>query len=51
MKIIIVGILKSLFSESLLKTILAALGDHLVKSSKNQLDDKIWAKVKEKLLV
>ncbi len=49
MKVLIVGILKSLLSESLLKTILAALGDHLVASSKNKLDDKIWAKVKEKL--
>lgn len=50
MKSIIIGLLKKLFNEDTLKAILVALGDQLVKSSKNELDDKIWAKVKEKLV-
>ena len=43
------GILKSLFTEKMIKSIVIALGGYLVKSSKNKLDDILWAKV-EKVL-
>jgi hypothetical protein len=49
MKSMIVGILKSFLSEDIIKAIVVALGDYLVAKSSNQLDDKLWAKVKEKL--
>tara|TARA_R110002020_G_scaffold110582_6_gene255371 strand:+ start:865 stop:1020 length:156 start_codon:yes stop_codon:yes gene_type:complete len=40
------GILKSFMTEKVLKAIMITLGDYLVKSSKNKLDDVLWAKVK-----
>ena len=40
------GILKSLVTEKVLKSVLVVLGDYLVKSSKNKLDDVLWEKVK-----
>ncbi len=49
MKILLIGILKKLFSESILKAIVVALGDHLVHSSKNKLDNIVWDKVKNRL--
>jgi hypothetical protein len=49
MKSMIVSILKSLVSEDVLKAIVVALGDYLVLKSSNDLDDKLWAKVKTKL--
>ena len=49
MKSMIVSILKSLVSEDVLKAIVIALGDYLVAKSSNELDDKLWAKVKNKL--
>ena len=49
MKKMIIGILKSMFSENVLKAIVLALGDHLVASSKNKLDDAIWSKVRNRL--
>ena len=49
MKVIIIGFLKSLISESMLKAIVVAFGDHLVKSSKNKLDDAVWSKVRNRL--
>ena len=49
MKSQIVSILKSFLSEDIIKAIVVALGDYLVAKSSNQLDDKLWAKVKEKL--
>ena len=39
-------IIKSIMTESVLKSIMIVLGDYLVKSSKNSLDDALWAKVK-----
>ena len=50
MKSMIVGILKSILSEDLLKAILVALGDYLVAKSSNKLDDALWSKVKDKLV-
>jgi hypothetical protein len=49
MKSMIIGMLKGLFSEDIIKAIVVALGDYLVAKSSNDLDDKLWAKVKTKL--
>ena len=50
MKPILIKILKSLFSEDVIKAIVVALGDHLVAKSSNKLDDALWSKVKDKLV-
>ena len=42
--------LKKKLSEKAVKTIVIGLGDMLVKSTKNDLDDKLWEKVKKVLL-
>ena len=49
MQVIVIKLLKSFFTEKILKAIVVALGDYLVESSKNKLDDALWAKVKGKL--
>ena len=41
---------KTFLTEAMLKKVLVALGNYLVASSKNKLDDKLWAQVK-KILV
>ena len=43
-------LLKTLFTEKMIKKLLMTLGDYLVKSSKNKLDDVVWMNVKRKLL-
>ena len=43
-------LLKTLFTEKMLKKLIMILGDYLVKSSENKLDDKVWGMVKKKLL-
>ena len=45
----IISILKSFLSEDIIKAVVIALGDYLVLKSSNELDNKLWAKVKEKL--
>lgn len=40
---------KGILSEKLMKKVVIALGDLLVKSTKNKLDDKLWAKLKKTL--
>ena len=40
---------KGLLPERLIKKVVISLGNLLVKSTKNKLDDKLWAKVKELL--
>ena len=42
--------LKTLFTEKMIKKLIIILGEYLVKSSKNKLDDKVWDMVKAKLL-
>ena len=42
-------LLKTLFTEKMIKKLLLTLGDYLVKSSKNKLDDVVWMNVKRKL--
>tara|TARA_R110000824_G_scaffold16163_2_gene67283 strand:- start:3508 stop:3663 length:156 start_codon:yes stop_codon:yes gene_type:complete len=51
MKKMLITLLKSMFSEKVLKAIVIALGDYLVLKSTNKLDDKLWDKVKDKLAV
>jgi hypothetical protein len=40
---------KGLIAEKLKVRIVTGLGDLLVKSTKNKLDDKVWTKVKKAL--
>ena len=47
---ILAWLTKTILTERMLKSILVILGDYLVSSSKNKLDDKLWAQVK-KILV
>ena len=47
---ILAFITKTFLTEAMLKKVLVVLGDYLVKSSNNKLDDKLWAQVK-KILV
>ena len=49
MPAIIAFITKTFLTEKIMKAVMIALGDYLVAKSSNQLDDKLWAKVKEKL--
>ena len=48
-KLILKSLLKKALTEKLRKKIVIKLGDILVKSSKNKLDDKLWKKVKSAL--
>ena len=46
----IVGfIMKNVMTEKVVKNIVGVLGDYLVSSSKNKLDDKLWSSVKKSL--
>ncbi len=47
---VIAWLTKTLLTEKILKQVLVFLGDYLVKSSKNKLDDALWNKVKKVLL-
>ena len=46
---IIAFITKTLLTEKIMKAVVIALGEYLVKSSKNKLDDIAWAQVKKAL--
>jgi hypothetical protein len=46
---IIALITKTFFTEKIIKAVVIALGDYLVKSSKTKLDDIAWAKVRKVL--
>ena len=50
MSALVAFITKTFLTEAMLKKVLILLGDYLVGSSKNKLDDKLWAQVK-KILV
>ena len=43
-------IVKNLFSEKVLKEVFVKVGDYLVASSKNKLDDKVRDNCKNKLM-
>ena len=47
---IIAWLTKTVLTEKVLKSVLVYLGDYLVKSSKNKLDDALWNKVKGVLI-
>jgi hypothetical protein len=49
MPALIAWITKTFLTEKILKQVLMILGDYLVSSSKNKLDDKLWAQVKRVL--
>lgn len=42
-------IMKNVLTESVIKHICGWAGDYLVNSTKNSLDNKLWAKVKKSL--
>jgi hypothetical protein len=50
MKNVVAIVVKNLFSEKILKQVFVKVGDYLVSSSKNKLDDKVWAVCKNKLM-
>ena len=50
MKKVISIIIKNLFSEKILKEVFVKVGDYLVSSSKNKLDDKVWDICKKNLM-
>ena len=50
MPALIAWITKTFLTEKILKQLLAILGDYLVKSSKNKLDEKLWSQVKKILI-
>jgi|TARA_R100001594_G_scaffold137881_1_gene181200 VIT1/CCC1 family predicted Fe2+/Mn2+ transporter len=47
MPAIIAFLTKTFLTEKIMKAVMIALGDYLVASSKNKLDDKLWDKVKK----
>jgi len=49
MPAIIAFITKTFLTEAMLKKVLIVLGDYVVSSSKNKLDDKLWDQVKKRL--
>lgn len=49
MSAIIGFITKTFLTEAMLKKVVVVLGDYLVASSKNKLDDKLWEQVKKAL--
>ena len=42
-------VVKNMFTESVIKSVVGVLGDYLVISSKNKLDDALWGKIKKSL--
>ena len=49
MPAIIGFITKTFLTEAMLRKVVVVLGDYLVASSKNKLDDVLWAKVRNSL--
>jgi len=46
---ILAFITKTFFTEKIIKAVVITLGDYLVKSTKNKLDDIAWLQVKKVL--
>ena len=46
---IVAFVMKNILTESMIKKTVGVLGDYLVNSTKNSLDDKLWASVKKSL--
>ena len=49
MPAIVAFITKTFLTEAMLKKVLVVLGDYVVASSKNKLDDKLWDQAKKRL--
>lgn len=49
MATVLAWIMKNILTEKVLKMLLGMIGDYLVASTKNKLDDKIWSQVKKRL--
>jgi len=49
MSALLAWVTKTILTEAMLKKVLVVLGDYLVESSKNKLDNKLWAQVKKVL--
>ena len=49
MATIIAFITKTFLTEKMIKIVLLTLGDYLVKSSKNKLDDLAWIQIRKTL--
>jgi hypothetical protein len=47
MPTIIAWLTKTILTEKILKAVVISLGNYLVKSSKNKLDDEVWKRVTE----
>jgi len=47
MSALLAFITKTFLTEAMLKRVLVILGDYLVESSKNKLDNKLWDQVKK----
>ena len=50
MKILLSKLLKMVFTPKLKRQMFLSLGDHLVKSTKNKLDDKVCGMCKDNLM-
>jgi len=50
MPALVAWLTKTIMTEAMLKKVLVVLGDYLVSSSKNKLDDKLWTQVKKVLI-
>lgn len=46
---VVAFIMNNALTEKMTKKIVGALGDYLVNSTKNELDNKLWAEVKKSL--
>ena len=42
-------VMKNILTEKMIKKIVSVLGDYLVNSTKNNLDNKLWTSVKKSL--
>ena len=49
MATVLAWIMKNILTEKVLKMLLGMIGDYLVASTRNKLDDKIWSQVKKRL--
>jgi len=50
MSAVLSWVTSTFLTEKMLKKLVVTLGDYLVKSSKNKLDDVLWSKVRKVLL-
>ena len=51
MTVLLGTIMRTLFTEAMIKKLAVIFMDFLVKSTKNSLDDKLWQQAKKKLFM